>query len=356
MNLNFFFKKKKNIIFLIKKISKKYFKFLKYNNYIKYNFKKTKYFIFKLKNNLQKKKIIIFNLINYFILKNYIIKLFFKKFIFFFKKKIIKKNFIISKILYLYFKKIKFYFNEIKIRYLLVFFEKKINFLKNNLIILKNNHLIFKEKIIEKNNMFFFFELKIFFVIINKINKKIINNNIKIINKNIKKYKNKNFFNDLYQECYLEFKKIIKNNILNKNSFLKFCYWKFKKITIRITNLKKNKKKIELLSVDKPLFNQSLKYFLSEKEKSILIEFARNALKNIIRNLIYNLPKKEQKIIRLRFGIGEIRIFTLEEIGKLCNLTKERIRQLELNVIIKIRQPKILNLLKPYIKILKSLE
>ncbi|WMC19955.1 MAG: sigma-70 family RNA polymerase sigma factor [Candidatus Carsonella ruddii] len=181
-------------------------------------------------------------------------------------------------------------------------------------------------------------------------------NNLKIIKKIIKKYKKKSFFNDLFQECYLEFKKIINNNLLNKKNFFKFCYWKMKKIMIRIINLRKNKKNTQLVSIDKPLFNCSMKYFLSNKEKSFLIEFARNALKNIIRSLILNLPKKEQKIIRLRFGIGVMRNYTLEEIGRLCNLTRERIRQLELNIIIKIRQPEILKILKPFIKILKSLE
>ncbi|XZR52657.1 MAG: sigma-70 family RNA polymerase sigma factor [Candidatus Carsonella ruddii] len=356
MNLNFFLKKKKNIRFFIKKISKKFL--IIFKNYINklYQIKYKKYFILKnLTKNFKKTKKKIYNLINYIILDNCIIKKFFIK-SFFFLKKIIKKNSENNFFNNFYFKKINFYLNKIKFKNYVDFFEKKIIFIKNNLLILKNKVLIFKKIILEKINLN---NLNIIYYLIllkNKISEKIIFNNVKIIKKIIKKHKKKIFFNDLFQECFLEFKKIISNNLLNKKNFFKFCYWKMKKIMIRMINFKKNKKNTELISIDKPLFNYSMRYFISEKERSFLIDFARNALKNIIRSLILNLPKKEQKIIRLRFGIGVIRNYTLEEIGRLCNLTRERIRQLELSIIIKIRQPEILKILKPFIKILKSLE
>ncbi|MGP4128133.1 MAG: sigma-70 family RNA polymerase sigma factor [Candidatus Carsonella ruddii] len=357
MNLNFFLKKKKNIIFFLKKISKKFLKIFKNNINKKYKIKNKKYLIIKKINlNFQKKKKKIFNLINYILLNNYIIKKFLIKSFFFFKKIIFKKNLATNIFCCFYFKKINFYLNKIKLKNYIDFFEKKIIFIKNNLLILKNKLIIFKKKIKQIISLKNLSIINCLILAKNRINEKIISNNIKIITKNIKKYKKKPFFNDLFQECYLEFKKIINNNLLNKNNFFKLCYWKMKKVMIRIINSKKNKKNTELLSFDKPLFQYSMKYFLSEKEKSFLLDFARNALRNVIRSLILNLPKKEQKIIRLRFGIGVIRNYTLEEIGRLCNLTRERIRQLELNIIIKIRQPEILKILKPFIKILKSLE
>ncbi|WGS66736.1 sigma-70 family RNA polymerase sigma factor [Candidatus Carsonella ruddii] len=356
MNLNFFLKKK-NIKLFIKKISKKFLKIFKNNINKKYKINCKKYLILKKINvNLQKKKKKIYNLINYILLNNYIIRKFLIKSFFFLKKIIFKKNSVTNIFSYLYFRKINFYLNKIKLKNSIDFFEKKLIFIKNNLLILKNKLIIFKKKIKQKINLNNLNTINYLFLIKNKINEKIILNNVKIVQKIIKKHKKKPFFNDLFQECYLEFKKIINNNLLSKKNFFKLCYWKMKKIMIRIINSKKNKKNTELVSIDKPLFNYTIKYFLSEKERSFLIEFARNALKNIIRSLILNLPKKEQKIIRLRFGIGVIRNYTLEEIGRLCNLTRERIRQLELNIIIKIRQPEILRILKPFIKILKSLE
>ncbi|WMC19332.1 MAG: sigma-70 family RNA polymerase sigma factor [Candidatus Carsonella ruddii] len=357
MNLNFFFKKKKNIYFFIKKISKKFLKIFKNNVNKKYNIKYKKFLIIKkINTNLKKNKNKIYNLINCFLLNNYIYKKFLIKSFFFLKKIILKKNLATNVFSYFYFKKINFYLNKIKLKNSINFFEKKIILIKNNLLILKNKLIIFKKIIKQKININNFNIINYLIFVKNKINEKIIFNNIKIIQKIIKKHKKKPFFNDLFQECYLEFKKIINNNLINKKNFFKLCYWKIKKIMIRIINSKKKKKNNQIISIDKPLFNYSIKYFLSEKEKSFLIEFARNALRNIIRSLILNLPKKEQKIIRLRFGIGVIRNYTLEEIGRLCNLTRERIRQLELNIIIKIRQPEILKILKPFIKILKSLE
>ncbi|BFI90886.1 sigma-70 family RNA polymerase sigma factor [Candidatus Carsonella ruddii] len=356
MNLNFFFKKKKNIYFFLKNIKKNFLIIFKNNISKNYKIKYKKYYNIKnsLKN-LQKKKKFIFNLTNKILLDNYIIKKFLIK-SFFLKNIISKKNLTINNLSIFFLKKIDFYFNKIKLKNSINFFEKKFFFIKNNLLILKNKISIFKKRIIQKIDLNNFNIINNLILIKNKINEKIIFNNIKIVKKIIKKHKKKFFFNDLFQECYLEFKKIINNNLINKKNFLKICYWRIKKTMITIINSKKTKKNFDILSIDRPLFNFSIKYFLSEKEISLLRDFARNSLKNIIRELIVNLPKKEQKIIRLRFGIGVSRMYTLEEVGKICNLSRERIRQLELNIIIKIRQPEVLKILKPFIKILKSLE
>jgi RNA polymerase primary sigma factor len=51
------------------------------------------------------------------------------------------------------------------------------------------------------------------------------------------------------------------------------------------------------------------------------------------------LTPKEQDIIRLRFGIGDDVPRTLEEIGKRYELTRERIRQIEMKALRRLRQP-----------------
>jgi RNA polymerase primary sigma factor len=54
-------------------------------------------------------------------------------------------------------------------------------------------------------------------------------------------------------------------------------------------------------------------------------------------NILSSLPEREEKILRLRFGIGEKQDHTLEEIGEIFNLTRERIRQIEERALRKIK-------------------
>lgn len=56
--------------------------------------------------------------------------------------------------------------------------------------------------------------------------------------------------------------------------------------------------------------------------------------------ILTTLSPREEKIIRMRFGIGEKAEYTLEETGKVFGLTRERIRQLEESALKKLRYPK----------------
>ena len=56
-------------------------------------------------------------------------------------------------------------------------------------------------------------------------------------------------------------------------------------------------------------------------------------------NILQTLPNREERILRLRFGIGERSDHTLEEVGRDFNLTRERIRQLETKALEKLRHP-----------------
>ncbi|MFI4878706.1 MAG: sigma-70 family RNA polymerase sigma factor [Candidatus Carsonella ruddii] len=322
--------------------------FLKIFNYKKIKINKKKFFFSNIiisKNLFKKKKkinkIIFFLFLKIFSIKKINKKIFFLFKNFFLKRKFIKKNFFsLIKNFYLYKKKINFF--------LLNYFCK---IFKNFKIIIENNNYF----IIQFVNNKFTNLIKYFLFLIKKINNKIIINNLKILFKILNKYKKNTIYNDLYQECYIEFKKII-NIKHDKKNFYKYCYWKLKKILITIINIKKIKNNLKFYSVEKPLFYHSLKYFLSEKERNSLLDFAKISIKNLIRELIINLPKREQQIIRLRFGIGYNKIYTLEEIGLLMYISKERVRQIELSIILKIRKPIIIELLRPYVKLIKSLE
>ena len=51
-----------------------------------------------------------------------------------------------------------------------------------------------------------------------------------------------------------------------------------------------------------------------------------------------NLDSREERVLRLRFGVGEDREHTLEQIGRVFSLTRERIRQIEAMALRKLRR------------------
>lgn len=61
--------------------------------------------------------------------------------------------------------------------------------------------------------------------------------------------------------------------------------------------------------------------------------------KETIETILDTLPKKEADIIRYRFGLTDGKARTLEEVGAIYNLSKERIRQLEAKALRKLRNP-----------------
>ena len=73
--------------------------------------------------------------------------------------------------------------------------------------------------------------------------------------------------------------------------------------------------------------------------------FTQN-LKDETKELLASLTPREEKILRMRFGIGEKTDHTLEEVGQDFNLTRERIRQIEAKALQKLRQPDRANELK----------
>jgi len=58
-----------------------------------------------------------------------------------------------------------------------------------------------------------------------------------------------------------------------------------------------------------------------------------------IRKLLAGLSPKEEAVIRMRFGIGAKREHTLEEVGEAVGLTRERVRQIEVKALQKLREP-----------------
>ena len=73
-------------------------------------------------------------------------------------------------------------------------------------------------------------------------------------------------------------------------------------------------------------------------------------LKEQLIEVLGTLTEREQKVLRLRFGLDDGRARTLEEVGKEFNVTRERIRQIEAKALRKLRHPSRSRKLKDYLE------
>ena len=73
-------------------------------------------------------------------------------------------------------------------------------------------------------------------------------------------------------------------------------------------------------------------------------------LKEQLQEVLGTLTEREQKVLTLRFGLDDGRARTLEEVGKVFNVTRERIRQIEAKALRKLRHPSRSRKLKDYLE------
>lgn len=80
--------------------------------------------------------------------------------------------------------------------------------------------------------------------------------------------------------------------------------------------------------------------FIEDKDALSPDEYANNQLlKEEIKMVLEGLTEREEKVLRLRFGLEDGRTRTLEEVGKEFNVTRERIRQIEAKALRKLKHP-----------------
>ena len=72
----------------------------------------------------------------------------------------------------------------------------------------------------------------------------------------------------------------------------------------------------------------------------------QNMLKEQLMSVLETLTPREQKVIRLRYGLDDAHPRTLEEVGREFSVTRERIRQIEAKALRKLRHPSKLKKLK----------
>jgi RNA polymerase primary sigma factor len=108
----------------------------------------------------------------------------------------------------------------------------------------------------------------------------------------------------------------------------------------------------EPISLETPIGDEedsSLGDFIEDKKAVAPAEEVVNTkLSEQIAAVLADLTPREEQVLRKRFGIGEKSDHTLEEVGKLFNVTRERIRQIEAKALRKLRHPVRSQMLRSY--------
>lgn len=90
-----------------------------------------------------------------------------------------------------------------------------------------------------------------------------------------------------------------------------------------------------------------LEDFIGDKNSpSPFSDAERVEMSEHIQRVLRTLTEKEEKVIRMRFGIGTERDHTLEEVGRFLSITRERVRQIEAKALRKLKHPSRLKALK----------
>ncbi len=98
-----------------------------------------------------------------------------------------------------------------------------------------------------------------------------------------------------------------------------------------------------LLSLDRPVEGSEESFFgdfLEDPHKSDpLVEINRSALRERLDEALSALTFREREIVRLRFGLADGYSYTLEEVGNIFKITRERARQIEVKAVRKLQHP-----------------
>jgi RNA polymerase primary sigma factor len=97
------------------------------------------------------------------------------------------------------------------------------------------------------------------------------------------------------------------------------------------------------ISLDRPIGDSEDSYFgdfiEDESAESPLQTAGQEMLKERIDDVLKTLTFREREIVKLRYGIGDGYTYTLEEVGRIFRVTRERVRQIEAKAVRKLRHP-----------------
>jgi RNA polymerase primary sigma factor len=97
------------------------------------------------------------------------------------------------------------------------------------------------------------------------------------------------------------------------------------------------------LSLDQPVGDHDDSYFgeflEDHREDDPLYDFNQESLKNRLADVMQTLNHREREILRMRYGLADGYAYTLEEVGRIFSVTRERVRQIEAKAVRKLQQP-----------------
>ncbi len=112
------------------------------------------------------------------------------------------------------------------------------------------------------------------------------------------------------------------------------------------------------ISLDRPVGESEDSYFgdfiEDEKAESPVSSASSDMLKDRIEAVLKTLTYREREIIKLRYGIGDGYTYTLEEVGKIFKVTRERVRQVEAKAIRKLQHPVRARKLQGFLEAMKA--
>ncbi len=108
------------------------------------------------------------------------------------------------------------------------------------------------------------------------------------------------------------------------------------------------------LSLDQPVADRDETYFgeflQDHREEDPLLEMGHSMLKARIDDVLASLEYREREILRLRFGLADGYAYTLEEVGKIFSVTRERVRQIESKALRTLQHPTRARQLAPFVE------
>jgi RNA polymerase primary sigma factor len=97
------------------------------------------------------------------------------------------------------------------------------------------------------------------------------------------------------------------------------------------------------LSLDQPVGDHDDSFFgefiEDHREDDPLYDVNQQSLKSRIADVLSELNYREREILRLRYGLVDGYAYTLEEVGQIFSVTRERVRQIEAKAVRKLQQP-----------------
>ena len=97
---------------------------------------------------------------------------------------------------------------------------------------------------------------------------------------------------------------------------------------------------------NKSLFNNDIHCY---EEDGLFAKVESEELSHIISNCLKTLTIREERVLRLRYGLDDGKEKTLEEVGNILSVTRERVRQIESKALKKLRRPMVLLKLKSFL-------